>query len=153
LFEAMTGETQEIADNKWTVRTVLDVAEKKIAGDSVHIRMMSPLVVTRCEEGQEGKMHMLGMKDAQFENALNASVQQQAEKFLNMPENQAQVRVHACGDGFRAKDVHVMHKGSYLRSTVGDMMLSGNQALLKLLYQSGMGEMRDEGFGLFEIVE
>jgi|GEM_PF-6331624 len=153
LFDAMLGEKMDMADNKWTVRYVADVAEKEIKGNKVHVRMLSPLVVIRQEDEGESKVHLLGMRDADFEATLNQSVQKQAKALLNMPPEKARLQVSPCEEGFRAKDVHVLHEGIYLRSTVGDMMLTAVPDLLKMLYECGMGEMREKGFGLFEVVE
>lgn len=153
LFDAMLGEKLEMAENKWTVRFVADVAEKEIKGNQIHIRMLSPLVVLRQEPDGQGKVHLLGLRDADFEAILNQSVEKQAKALLGMPPEKAQIHVLPCQEGFRAKDVHVLHEGSYLRSTVGDMNLCADAELLKFLYECGMGEMREKGFGLFEVVE
>jgi CRISPR/Cas system endoribonuclease Cas6 (RAMP superfamily) len=55
------------------------------------------------------------------------------------------------GDESSCKEAHVLHKGKFYRSTLGNLQLSGEPALLNLLYHGGMGEMREEGFGLFEL--
>ncbi len=153
LFQAMTGETQKVAGNTWMVRSIADVQEKQIVGDCVHIRMMSPLIVIRYEEENEQKPHLLGMRDGNFEICFNKEVEKLAEVLFGMPASEARVRVFPCEDGFKCKDVHVLHGGRYLRSTVGDMMLCGDERLLKGLYQSGLGEFREKGFGLFEVVD
>ena len=42
--------------------------------------------------------------------------------------------------------------GHYMTGNLGIYTLTGHPLLLNLLYQSGIGARRSEGFGLFEIV-
>lgn len=152
MFQKVLGETFEIAGNRWRVKSVLPVAEKEIVGEQARIRMMSPLVVARYDDMGDKKPHLLGMRDIGFEKHFADAVQRQIEGLGLSKTVSSAIKIEQCKDGNQSKEVHVLHGGRYVRSTVGDLMLIGSGELLNTLYQCGIGEYRDKGFGLFEIV-
>jgi CRISPR/Cas system endoribonuclease Cas6 (RAMP superfamily) len=115
--------------------------------------MMSPLIVIRadCQNPETGP-RLLGVRDASFNASINSGIHTLLTA-LGHDGLIGSVSVDPCQDGFTHKEVHVLHDGRYLRTTIGDLSLAASPDLIRFLYRSGMGEMREKGFGLFEIIE
>lgn len=151
LFEKLKGEKIEVDDNRWTVRSIVNVEEQKVTSEQTHIRMLSPLVLMRARSNDDNP-RWIGLSDNGFQEAFKMQIIKTITE-LGLPEKIADglQLIPSAGDR-KAKEVHVLHKGVYVRSIVGDMTLCASQELTQLLYQIGIGRKRKEGFGLFEIV-
>lgn len=150
---SIQGQRVEIGENALRISSVVRILEKNVTNPQVTIHMLSPLVVhSKAGLKQEGR-GCLGVRDPDFEEQLRASV---AQMLLGAGLCGDLLKtLHICAEEGPAgcKEAHVLHRGRFYRSTLGNLKLSGEPALLNLLYHAGMGEMREEGFGLFELAE
>lgn len=146
------GERMEVEGNALKVSSVVRIIEKSVSRAQIAIHMLSPLVV-RDSNPAKHPGNCLGVKDPAFQAQLRQSVEGLLTLSGLKPETLQTLCVSAPEGNGGCKEAHVLHQGRFYRSTLGNLALSGEPALLNLLYQGGMGEMREEGFGLFELME
>ncbi len=152
-FLAMMGMQSQKVDldaNELRIASVARIIEKTVQTSSVGIHMLSPLVVRSGSAGKQDGKGCLGINDMEFIACLKASIADLLPAAGLSGELLDTLHIQA-GPVPAFKEAHVLHKGRFFRSTLGDLQLSGEPSLLNLLYHAGMGEMRDEGFGLFEL--
>ncbi len=147
------GQQVEMGENTLRISSVVRILEKSVANPQVNIHMLSPLVVHGKAGLRQDSRGCLGVRDPDFEEQLRASVAQLIAGTGLSPDLLKTLHVWAEDGPAGCKEAHVLHRGRFYRSTLGNLKLSGEPALLNLLYHAGMGEMREEGFGLFELAE
>lgn len=146
----MQGQQSDMGANQLRVASAMRIIEKTVQHSQIGIHMLSPLVVRALAQTKQDSRGCLGVKDPEFDACLRASV----AGMLPAAGLNNDVLASLCvqfGAEAGYKEAHVLHKGNFFRSTLGDLQLSGEPALLNLLYHAGMGEMREDGFGLFEL--
>ena len=146
----MQGQRADMEGNVFSVSSVVRIIEKTVQDHKIGIHMLSPLVVRQSAAGKQDSRGCLGVCDLEFEARLRSSVAGMLPMANLSADLLATLRVSASVEP-GCKEAHVLHKGKFYRSTLGNLMLIGDPALLNLLYHGGMGEMREEGFGLFEL--
>ena len=52
-----------------------------------------------------------------------------------------------------ARKTVVSFKNILINSSIGEYILEGDSELLNILYKTGIGSRRSEGFGMFEVIE
>ena len=52
-----------------------------------------------------------------------------------------------------ARKTVVSFKNILINSSIGEYILEGNSELLNILYKTGIGSRRSEGFGMFEVIK
>lgn len=147
---SMQGQQADMNGNVFTVSAVVRIIEKTVQNSQIGIHMLSPLVVRGSASGKPDNRGCLGVSDQEFEARLRSSVAGMLPA-ANLPEDLLDTLHVTASAEPGSKEAHVLHKGRFYRSTLGNLTLSGDPALLNLLYHGGMGEMREEGFGLFEL--
>ena len=150
---AIQGQRVEMGENTLRISSVVRILEKSVASPQVDIHMLSPLVVHSKVGARQENRGCLGVLDPDFEEQLRASVAQLLPGTGLSVDLLKSFHVWAEEGAVGYKEAHVLHRGKFYRSTLGNLKLSGDPALLNLLYHAGMGEMREEGFGLFELAE
>lgn len=147
----MQGQQSDMGVNQLRVASVMRILEKSVQQPQIGIHMLSPLVVRGLSQTKQEGRGCLGVKDTEFEASLRTSVADLLPAAGLSNDVLSSLRV-LIGPEASYKEAHVLHKGNFFRSTLGDLQLSGEPALLNLLYHAGMGEMREDGFGLFELL-
>ncbi len=146
----MQGQKADMEGNVFAVSSVVRIIEKTVQESKINIHMLSPLVVRGGALGGKESRGCLGIRDLEFSARLRSTVAGMLP-LANLKEDVlASLHVTAL-DEPGCKEAHVLHKGRFYRSTLGNLQLTGEPELLNLLYHGGMGEMREEGFGLFEL--
>ncbi len=148
---ALQGQEADMGGNVIRVTSVARILEKTIKEDRISIHMLSPLVVRGAMAGAKDSRSCLGVSDPEMAMGLRSSVKEMLPLANLDQEVLPSLRISA-EKGDKCKETHVLHQGKFYRSTLGNLTLSGEPALLNLLYHAGMGEMREEGFGLFELI-
>ncbi len=146
---SMQGQQADMEGNVFTVSSVVRIIEKTVQDKQVGIHMLSPLVV-RGSAGKQESRGCLGVCDPEFEARLRLAVAEMLSG-ANLPADMLHTLRLATSSESGCKEAHVLHRGRFYRSTLGNLQLFGEPELLNLLYHGGMGEMREEGFGLFEL--
>jgi len=146
----MQGQRADMEGNVFQVSSVVRIIEKTVQEPQINIHMLSPLVVHCNAAGRQESRGCLGVRDPEFEAHLRSTVAGMLPTANLEPDILSSLRV-SFSDESGFKEAHVLHRGRFYRSTLGNLQRSGEPALLNLLYHSGMGEMREEGFGLFEL--
>ena len=142
----------EISENTFTITAIVPVPEKHIESSTIRLRMLSPLIVqdaSNTEARSTGGCLSIG--DVGFSDAFRHSVSATLQDTSVPPEEIADLLLTPCEDEAACKETHILHKGRFYKTTLGMLRLSGEPRILNLLYQNGIGELRDEGFGLFEL--
>ncbi len=146
----MQGQRVDLEENTFQVSSVVRILEKTVQESKINIHMLSPLVVRNGTAGKQESRGCLGVRDPEFEVHLRSTVAGMLSAANLSADMLASLHV-AAGNELGCKEAHVIHKGRFYRSTLGNLQLCGEPVLLNLLYHGGMGEMREEGFGLFEL--
>ena len=146
----MQGQRTDMEENALQVSSVVRILEKTVQESKVSIHMLSPLVVRNTAAGKQESRGCLGIRDPEFEVYLRSTVAGMLPAANLSADMLASLHVAAGGES-GCKEAHVLHRGRFYRSTLGNLQLCGEPALLNLLFHGGMGEMREEGFGLFEL--
>ncbi len=148
----MQNETLALEDNGFCFTSVIRIYEKAIENSSATIHMLSPLVIRNAGIENQGHRRCLGIRDETFEQQLRSCVADMLGVAGKRQEMVETLRVMPCEEDIGSKEAHVLHRGRFYRTTLGNMRIFGEPEMLNLLYQGGMGEMREEGFGLFELI-
>ena len=146
----MQGQKADMEGNLFQVSSVVRIIEKTVQEPAISIHMLSPLVVRPSTAAKQESRGCLGIRDPEFEVHLRSTVAGMLSA-ANLEADMLESLHIAAGGDPGCKEAHVLHKGRFYRSTLGNLQLCGEPALLNLLYHGGMGEMREEGFGLFEL--
>ncbi len=146
----MQGQRVDMEENAFQISSVVRIIEKTVQDSQINIHMLSPLVVRSGAVGKQESHGCLGVRDPEFEMYLRSAVAGMLP-VANLNAEMLTTLHVAASDDSGCKEAHVLHKGRFYRSTLGNLQLSGEPALLNLLYHGGMGELREEGFGLFEL--
>lgn len=146
--------TYPLKDNKMKLKNITMANEKVINSERVRIKFLSPLVVRKHEEitikeKRKGKDIYLDFNDNDFNEQLNYSVLRLIKdlKLSDMNKNIKLIHLDT------AKKTVVNFKNIFINSSIGEYILSGDIELLNILYKTGIGSRRSEGFGMFEIIE
>lgn len=129
--------------NGFTVYNVKLSNHKQINKNMLHIKMYSPLLV-RCHEN--GKDYYVPFDSPDFKKYFKMSVE---NYFLseNLPYDHS---IDICP--INPKKTVVTTFGNKITANIGVYQLIGSTEVLNVLYQSGIGARRSQGFGLFEII-
>ncbi len=142
-----------LKNNKMKLKNITMANEKVINSNRVRIKFLSPLVVRRhkevmIEEKRKGKDTYLDFNDNDFNEQLNYSISRLI-KDLKLNEMNSNIKLIPLD----ARKTVVNFKNIFINSSIGEYMLLGSSELLNILYKTGIGSRRSEGFGMFEIIE
>ena len=131
--------------NSWTLKNITTTFDKKIDSEEIVIKFMSPLVV---RSHLDKKDYYYSYNNEEFKDMLKINIKQQL-KITNLSEELV--------DNFdivpvKAKKVIVKFYEKKIETSTGIFKISGNEQLLKYLYDAGIGSKRSSGFGMFQIV-
>ena len=144
-----------LKDNKMELKNITMENEKDILSDSVHIKFLSPLVLRKhkeitINEKRKGKDIYLDFNDNDFIEQLNYSVSRLI-KDLNLDGVNSNIKLEPYNN-FARKTV-VSFKDILINSSIGEYKLEGDRKLLNILYKTGIGSRRSEGFGMFTVIK
>ncbi len=129
--------------NNFTVKDTKISNHKIITSDEIKVKFYSPLIVRKHEEGKD---YYMPFDDPEFEKYFIMS----AEKYLES--------LNIIYDGslkilpVNPKKTVAVSFGNKITGNIGTYLIKGNPEILNVLYQSGAGSRRSQGFGLFELV-
>ena len=126
--------------------------ECSINKDSVLFKILSLLVLHNPENNgtkKKGSVY-LTCKDPKFKETLAASILNLCKKFLNT--NQLIRTSNIIIDSSKCSISNAYYNGESIPATTGYIHINAPSGVLKLLYECGMGERRNSGFGMVEIV-
>jgi len=126
------------------------IGDETVESDSVHIKMVSPLMVYSTDV-DSGRTHFFAPWEDEFEKRINHNFMRKYFAYMGVPA-EAGVRLEALKVGDRDKYV-TKYKGFYVSGYFGEYKLSGERKYLDFLYQTGLGSKNAQGFGLFDIVK
>lgn len=150
--QQMLNVDMPLADNVFCITTLLPIVEKTIESNTVKVRMLSPLVVRETAQEEGARSYTcLGVHDPDFESQLRHSVFRMLTAASLECGDLETLTVTPYEDEYTCKETHILHRGRFYKTTLGMLRITGEPRLLNLLYQGGIGEMRMEGFGLFEL--
>lgn len=134
-----------INKNSWTLKNISLLPEKKIAGNSITIKFLSPLCVRSRENNKD---YYYSFEHEEVENILKINIKEQL-KITDFPETIV--------DNFKivpvkAKKVIIKFYEKKMECSTGTFIINGDIELLNYLYQSGIGSRHSAGFGMFQII-
>ncbi len=130
-------------ENSLTITDVIIRNHKTITSEEITIKMYSPLLVRKHDERKD---YYLTAEHAEFVKYFRMSV----EDFLNKENINLDKEIEIVP--VQPKKTVPVSFGHKVTGNLGVFKLKGSPALLNLLYQSGIGSRRSQGFGLFEII-
>lgn len=144
-----------LKNNKMELKNITMVNEKNIISNRVRIKFLSPLVLRNHKEKminkkRKGEDIYLDFNDSDFNEQINYSVSRLI-KDLKLKEVNSNIKLKPYNN--LARKTVVSFKNILINSSIGEYILEGNRELLNILYKTGIGSRRSEGFGMFEVIE
>lgn len=126
-----------------TLNNVRLANTKSIDATQTVIKFLSPLLVRKHIDDKD---NYLTYKDDEFNKYLNYNTSKLAVK-LNVPYN-SDIKL----TGLKGKTTVVKMDGLLYQANIGNFILEGDNAVINMLYKTGLGSKRGLGFGMFEIL-
>lgn len=144
-----------LKNNKMRLKNITTINEKIISSNRAIIKFLSPLVLRRHEEiaineKRKGKDIYFDFNDSDFNEQINYSVTRLI-KDLKLNEVNSNIKLKPYNN--LARKTVVSFKNILINSSIGEYILEGDSELLNILYKTGIGSRRSEGFGMFEVIE
>lgn len=144
-----------LKNNKMELKNITMVNEKNIISNRVRIKFLSPLVLRNHKEKminkkRKGEDIYLDFNDSDFNEQINYSVSRLI-KDLKLKEVNSNIKLKPYNN--LARKTVVSFKNILINSSIGEYILEGDSELLNILYKTGIGSRRSEGFGMFEVIE
>lgn len=144
-----------LKDNKMKLKNITMVNEKNIMSNRVRIKFLSPLVLRNHKEitinkKRKGKDIYFDFNDSDFNEQINYSV---SRLIKDLKLNGANSNIKLKPYNNLARKTVVSFKNILINSSIGEYILEGDSELLNILYKTGIGSRRSEGFGMFEVIE
>lgn len=143
-----------LKDNKMELKNITMLNEKIISSNRAIIKFLSPLVLRKHEEieineKRKGKDIYFDFNDNVFNEQINYSVSRLI-KDLKLNGVSSNIKLEPCKS---ARKTVVDFKKVSIHSSIGEFIISGESELLNILYKTGIGSRRSEGFGMFEVIK
>ena len=144
-----------LKNNKMELKNITMVNEKNIMSNRVRIKFLSPLVLRNHKEKiinkkRKGKDIYFDFNDSDFNEQINYSVSRLI-KDLKLNGVNSNIKLKPYNN--LARKTVVSFKNILINSSIGEYILEGDSELLNILYKTGIGSRRSEGFGMFEVIE
>ncbi len=141
-------------DNEIILTSMFIYPPKKIENDKVKFKILSNMLVTNknCHIDVDGNQFDLYLSPEEngFDEGLRFLVQEQIKKFLNydfsLPFEYQFVKE-------KLKVVPVWHYNQWNKSIKGEVEIKSHPRVLQLLYDTGIGARRSQGFGMLEVID
>ncbi|MCX7678562.1 MAG: CRISPR-associated endoribonuclease Cas6 [Spirochaetes bacterium] len=130
--------------------------ERKFFKTNAHFRIFSPVVVRKVNECKKANGYAT-IEDSDYVDMLRYSIKSQCEAFLpEFTQYANSIRI-ATENAFTVKIPHYNkqnnQKPEIMTATDGYLSIEAHPAILKLVYDIGLGARRSQGFGMLEVVE
>lgn len=137
------------------LKNITMVNEKNIMSNRVRIKFLSPLVLRNHKEitinkKRKGADIYFDFNDSDFNEQINYSVSRLI-KDLKLNGVNSNIKLKPYNN--LARKTVVSFKNILINSSIGEYILEGDSELLNILYKTGIGSRRSEGFGMFEVIE
>lgn len=144
-----------LKDNKMRLKNITMLNEKIISSNRAIIKFLSPLVLRKHEEiaineKRKGKDIYFDFNDSDFNEQINYSV---SRLIKDLKLNGVNWNIKLKPYNNLARKTVVSFKNILINSSIGEYILEGDSELLNILYKTGIGSRRSEGFGMFEVIE
>ena len=144
-----------LKNNKMELKNITMVNEKNIMSNRVRIKFLSPLVLRNHKEitinkKRKGEDIYFDFNDSDFNEQINYSVSRLI-KDLKLNGVNSNIKLKPYNN--LARKTVVSFKNILINSSIGEYILEGDSELLNILYKTGIGSRRSEGFGMFEVIE
>ena len=144
-----------LKNNKMELKNITMVNEKNIMSNRVRIKFLSPLVLRNHKEitinkKRKGADIYFDFNDSNFNEQINYSVSRLI-KDLKLNGVNSNIKLKPYNN--LARKTVVSFKNILINSSIGEYILEGDSELLNILYKTGIGSRRSEGFGMFEVIE
>ena len=144
-----------LKNNKMELKNITMVNEKNIMSNRIRIKFLSPLVLRNHKEKiinkkRKGKDIYFDFNDSDFNEQINYSVSRLI-KDLKLNGVNSNIKLKPYND--LARKTVVSFKNILINSSIGEYILEGDSELLNILYKTGIGSRRSEGFGMFEVIK
>jgi CRISPR-associated endoribonuclease Cas6 len=125
--------------------------EKRINSRSATFKILSPVIVRDTElEGKKRRgMGYLSCNNSDFEDSLAHSILTLCKCFLynkKINRNDIEIDASLCAPSI------IYHYMETIPVTIGMIGIKANEDVLDLIYNSGLGARRSQGFGMIELV-
>ena len=131
--------------NSITLNTLNIKEGELIDKDSIKIRFLSPLLVRKRENDKD---FYIDFNSPDFNSQLNENIIQFIETLpYKIEKNNITLTP------INAKRTVIKNMGLNFNASYGEFILSGNTELLNILFESGIGSRRGEGFGMFKVLK
>jgi len=137
-----------LGDNVLRITKLVFPQEPKI-GESVRIRMLSPLTVYSTLFTVDGKRKTYYYTPYEEEFSRLVNLNAKKKYFVIYKRNiKSNLRIKP----LKVREVMVMYKDTVVKGWVGEFVLNGPKTLLRLLYDTGLGSKNSQGFGMFDVI-
>ncbi|MBN2535759.1 MAG: CRISPR-associated endoribonuclease Cas6 [Spirochaetales bacterium] len=115
-----------------------------ISSPAVKLKTCAPLLIRKIMPGE--KPRWLGFDDSEFGEWMKKSVVSLSRDFLGKSDFPVKFEPIKC------KIVYLNHYRGLIKATAGIFMLEAPPEVIKLVYETGLGARRNQGFGMVEVV-
>lgn len=127
---------------------------KKIYSNEVKVKTISPILVTNkgCHIYVNGKTYDIYLEpnDEGFDEGLKFLIQEQVKHLMNFIEPFPFEYEFIKNT---IKIIPVWHYHQWNKSIKGELILRSHPQIIQLLYDTGIGARRSQGFGMLEVIE
>lgn len=137
--EIIIGENQPI---KFKVTNTRLLSVKKIKADKIVFKTLSPILVN--EKGDN--LRFISPTHPDFDRVFKTIILNQAEVFnVRCNESDLAIEIHSM------KKLPLTHYNQTMTSWLGEFTMQAPKEVLQLVYDTGIGVRRSQGFGMLEI--
>lgn len=115
---------------------------KNFKTNTQKFKTLSPILINK----KGDNLKFLSLQDYDFQDALKFSVKEICSHFLNIDNPEFDIRF------LKHQKMVLTHYNQYMTTNKGIIEITANSDVLKLLYDTGIGVRRSQGFGMLEMV-
>ena len=141
---AMKHKSYPLKDNKMTLKKVRICNAVKNINKINLIKFLCPLIVRKREDNKDT---YLTFNDQDFSKYLNITVDNLITQ-LGVEINEKNITLTP----YRARTTVVKQNDLAFEVSIGVFVLEGSPELIEVLYQTGIGSRRGQGYGMFKII-
>ena len=141
----LPGSRHTLCGNELTVVNSA-LSDIHIPIERIQIRLLSP--VTAYQTSTDGHTRYYSPEEEMFYRLIEDNARRKWNAAIGTP-SPGPISLTASG---AYRKVVTVYKGIYITAWLGRFTLSGQPALLELLYNTGLGAKNAQGFGMFEVL-
>lgn len=138
--------------SQWVSLNSVEVSDLSINRDKLQIKMLSPITIYSTLSRADGrkKTYYYSPFEKEFSQLISENAKKKFKAFYGKEPNG---EIHLISLNVNKSNERIIfYKGIVIKGWMGIYGLSGDQQLMKLAYDAGLGGKNSQGFGCFEVL-